>query len=64
MSNWPLRRSLRPGQIRADESEEIKDELEMYMELRTEELMREGFGPEEARGIAEKQFWMRVSSGR
>ena len=56
MSRWPLTRSLRPGQIRADQSEEIRDELKLYLELRTEELMREGFSLDQAREIAQERF--------
>ena len=42
MSRWPFLRSLCPGQIRADDVEDIKEEIELYLELRTEELVKEG----------------------
>jgi predicted permease len=49
-------RSLPPGQVRADETEEIHAEIELYLELRTEELVSEGMGREEARRVAEQRF--------
>lgn len=56
MSRWPFLRSLRPGQVRSDETEDIREEIELYLELRTEELVRGGMEPEEARRAAEKRF--------
>lgn len=56
MSRWPFRRVFRPGQVRSDVDEEIRDELELYLELRTRELVEEGVPPEEARRIAETRF--------
>lgn len=56
MSRWPFRRVLRPGQVGADLDEEIRDEIELYLELRTRELIEEGVSPEEARSIAERRF--------
>ena len=56
MSRSPFVRSLRPGQVRADETEDIKQELELYLQLRTEELVRDGMDPREARRLAEQRF--------
>ena len=56
MRRWPFLRSLRPGQIRADETEEIREELELYLDLRTEELVREGLDAVQARAVAESRF--------
>lgn len=56
MSRWPFLRSLCPGQIRADDVEDIKEEIELYLELRTEELVKEGMDAGEARRIAESRF--------
>ena len=52
----PFLRSLRPGQIRADETADIRDESELYLELRTEELVEAGMDPESARRLAEERF--------
>ena len=56
MRRWPFLRSLRPGQIRADENEDIHEEIELYLELRAEELVGEGLSEEEARRVAEERF--------
>lgn len=56
MSRWPFRRTLRPGQVRSDSSQDIQDEIELYLDLRARELVDEGFGPEDARRIAEERF--------
>jgi len=54
---WPFLRSLRPGQVRADAGEDIREELELYLELRAEELVeREGLTPEAARREAAARF--------
>jgi len=55
VAGWPFRRVLRPGAVRSDEAER-REEIELYLELRTEELVREGHAPEEARRIAEARF--------
>ena len=56
MSRRPFLRSLRPGQLRADATEDIKQEIELYLELRTEEFVQEGMDPQEARRLAERRF--------
>lgn len=56
MSRRPFLRTLRPGQVRSDELQDIRDEIELYLELRTEELIEEGMSPEEARRTAEERF--------
>jgi len=55
VSPWPFRRALPPGAVRSDDSE-IREEIELYIELRAEELVREGVPPEEARELAERRF--------
>jgi len=52
---WPFRKTLPPGAGSSGEAE-IREEIELYLELRTEELMREGVPPEEARRLAEERF--------
>jgi putative ABC transport system permease protein len=49
-------RSMAPGQVAADELRDIREELELYLEMRTEELVGEGMEPEEARRVAEERF--------
>lgn len=56
MSRWPFLRSLRPGQVRSDPDEDIREEIRLYLELRAEELEAEGMDPEEARRMAEERF--------
>ncbi len=55
MARWPFKRMLRPGATRPDDAER-REEIELYLELRTEELMREGHARDEARRIAEERF--------
>lgn len=55
MARWPFHRVLRPGATRSDEAER-REEIELYLELRTEELIEEGHAPEEARRLAEARF--------
>jgi predicted permease len=55
MSGWPFRRVLRPGAVRSADAE-LREEIELYLDLRTEELVREGHAPAEARRIAEERF--------
>ncbi|MEM7416608.1 MAG: ABC transporter permease [Gemmatimonadota bacterium] len=60
MSRWPFTRSLRPGQVRADTDEDIREEIELYLELRAQELETdEGLSPGEARREAEERFGAR-----
>ena len=57
MRRRPFLRSLRPGQVRSDSREEIREEIEHYLELRAGELEEEeGLSPEEARREAEERF--------
>ncbi len=56
MSKKEFLRSLRPGQVRADATEDIKQEIELYLELRAAEFEREGMEPAEARRQAERRF--------
>jgi putative ABC transport system permease protein len=51
-----FRRMFRPGQLRADDAEDIREEIELYLDLRTEELVRDGMAPEAARRLAEDRF--------
>lgn len=55
MARWPFRRTLRPGATRSRDAE-IREEIELYLELRAEELQRQGMDPEEARRVAEERF--------
>lgn len=55
MSPWPFRRVLPPGAVRSDK-EDIREEIELHLELRAQELMREGAPPDEARRLAEERF--------
>lgn len=55
MPPWPFRRTLPPGAGSSGDAE-IREEIELYLELRTEELVREGIPPEEARRLAEARF--------
>lgn len=52
----PFHRAFRPGQVRSDESADIRDEIELYLELRTEELIAAGMDPVQARRTAEERF--------
>lgn len=57
MSRWPFQRRLRPGQIRADTDADIREEIELYLDLRARELEEEeGLGPDEARRVARERF--------
>jgi predicted permease len=51
-----FRSATRPGSAPTDPAEEIRDEVELYLELRTEELMATGLSPDEARAQAERAF--------
>ncbi|MEQ9401493.1 MAG: ABC transporter permease [Longimicrobiales bacterium] len=72
MSRWPFRGEPPPGAVRGDPSTEIAEELELYLELRTEELVAGGMDPVAARREAEARFGdpeevarrMRKESGR
>jgi predicted permease len=56
MARWPFRPTPSPGALRSDEEADIREELELYLELRTEELIAEGMEPAEARREAEARF--------
>ena len=56
MKRRPFLRTLRPGQVRADEREDIREELELYLELRADELEAEGMSADEARRVARERF--------
>lgn len=56
MRPWPFRRDPGPGGLGGDADAEIRDELELYLELRTEELIEEGMTPAAARREAERRF--------
>ncbi len=49
-------RSMAPGQVASDALRDIREELELYLELRTEELVESGMDPIEARRVAEEHF--------
>ena len=51
---WPFRRVPSPGELGS--GEEIREELELYLDLRTEELVGEGWTPEAARREAARRF--------
>lgn len=55
MSRWPFRQMLGPGQVRSKEAE-IREEIELHLELRAQELEQEGRTPEEARREALARF--------
>ena len=55
MARWPFRRTLPPGAVRS-ETADIREEIELHLELRAQELVREGVPPEEARSQAERHF--------
>ncbi len=56
MSRRFFSRTFRPGQVRLDDAEDIRQEIELYLDLRTEELVREGVPVADARRIAEERF--------
>ncbi len=56
MARWPFLRSFSPGQVRADVDAEIREEIELYLELRAKELEEEGLSPEDARRVAQERF--------
>jgi len=56
MAGWPFRRTPPPGAVHGDTEADIREELELYLELRTEELVGEGLAPEEARREALARF--------
>ncbi len=56
MRPWPFRRAPGPGGLEGDADAEIRDELDLYLELRTEELIEEGMTPAAARRGAERRF--------
>ena len=44
------------GSAPADPAKDIRDEVELYLDLRTEELIAGGLSPQEARARAERAF--------
>lgn len=56
MARWPFLRSFSPGQVRSDVDAEIREEIELYLELRAKELEEEGLSPEDARRVARERF--------
>ena len=56
MARWPFRRWPGPGGLDGDVDAEIREEIELYLELRAGELMDEGMTPEAARREAERLF--------
>ncbi|NNF13980.1 MAG: ABC transporter permease [Gemmatimonadetes bacterium] len=56
MARWPFLRSFSPGQVRSDVDAEIREEIELYLELRANELEDEGLSPEDARRVAQERF--------
>lgn len=56
MARWPFRPTPSPGALRADPEEDIRAELEHYLELRTAELVAQGMDPARARREAEARF--------
>ncbi len=56
MSRWPFERRFRPGQIRSDADADIREEIELYLDLRAQELEEEGLPPDEARRVARERF--------
>jgi len=51
-----VRRDFPPGGPRPDPDEEVRQEIEFYLEERTRELERAGMDPDEARAEAERAF--------
>ncbi len=51
---WPFRRVPSPGEMGSDE--EIQEELELHLDLRTEELIEDGWTREAARREATRRF--------
>jgi predicted permease len=64
MVRWPFRPDPPPGAVRGDRDAEIREELELYIELRAEELGAQGMAPEEARREAEARFGNREEVAR
>lgn len=64
MARWPFRPDPPPGAVRGDPDAEIREELELYIELRTEELVAQGMDPTAARREAEARFGNREDVAR
>ena len=64
MARWPFRPTAPPGAVRGDDETLIQEELELYIELRTEELIAEGMEPGAARREAEARFGDREEVAR
>lgn len=57
MARFPFfRRTFRITRFRADASRDVSDEIEVYLEMRTQELVEQGMAPEEARRAAVAAF--------
>jgi len=56
MARWPFRPTPPPGAMGGDRDAEIREELELYIELRTEELVEQGMEAAVARIEAEARF--------
>lgn len=56
MARWPFRPDPPPGAVRGDPEAGIREELDLYIELRTEELVARGMDPGAARREAEARF--------
>ncbi|HKJ01181.1 MAG TPA: ABC transporter permease [Longimicrobiales bacterium] len=64
MERWPFRPTPPPGAVRGDPEADIREEMELYIELRTEELVAGGMSPEAARREAEARFGDRETVAR
>lgn len=64
MARWPFRPDPPPGAVRGDPDAEIREELELYIELRTEELVAQGMDADAARREAEARFGDREEVAR
>lgn len=56
MARWPFRREPPPGSVSGDPERSIREEIDLYLELRTEELVAQGMEPEAARSEALARF--------
>ena len=56
MARWPFRPAPPPGAARGDDEAGIREELELYLEMRTQELVEGGMSPADARREAERRF--------
>src|SRR5690606_6923700 len=56
---WPFRPEPSPGEVRGDAGSDVREELELHLELRTEELIARGMDRNAARREAEARFGSR-----